>query len=214
VISVCYVVLLRVLQLVSLRFRSTEFKELEIVVLRHELAVLRRQAERPAFRSSDRLFLAAASRVLPRVTWCSFLVTPATLLRWHRRLVANHWTCARRRGRPPIGQDVRALIMRLARENPRWGYRRIVGELKGLGIVVSASTVKKVLRDERLVPGGKREGPSWREFLHAQAKSVIAVDFFTVDTVCSNACICCSSLTSATAASTGPAVRHIPTTRG
>jgi len=100
VISACYVALLRVLQLVSLRFRSTEFKELEIVVLRHELAVLRRQTARPAFRSSDRLFLAAASRVLPRVTWCSFLVTPATLLRCHRRLVANHWTYAR----PVVGR--------------------------------------------------------------------------------------------------------------
>jgi putative transposase len=98
VISVCYVALLRVLQLVCLRFRSAEFKELEIVVLRHELTVLRRQVARPAFRSSDRLFLAAASRLLPRVTWSSFLVTPATLLRWHRQLVANHWTYARRRG--------------------------------------------------------------------------------------------------------------------
>src|SRR5919201_3579428 len=161
VISVCYVVLLRVLQLVSLRFRSTEFKELEIVVLRHELAVLRRQAQRPAFRSSDRLFLAAASQLLPRVTWSSFLVSPATLLRWHRRLVANHWTCARRLGRPPIDADVRVLIVRLARENPRWGYPRIVGELKGLGVVVSATTVKKILREEQLGPAGKRPGPRW-----------------------------------------------------
>jgi transposase InsO family protein len=183
VISVCYVALLRVLQLVSLRFRSTDFKEREIVVLRHELAVLRRQTGRPAFRSSDRVFFAAASRLLPRVTWSSFLVTPATLLRWHRRLVANHWTYARRLGRPPIGQEVRALILRLARENPRWGYLRIVGELKGLGVVVSASTVKRVLRDERVGPAGKRTGPSWREFLRAQAQSAIAVDFFTVDTV-------------------------------
>src|SRR5262249_36272234 len=108
--------------------------------LRHQLAVLRRQTGRPAFRSSDRVFLAAASRLLPRVTWSSVVVTPATLLRWHRRLVANHWTYARRRGRPPIGQEVRALIIRLARENPRWGYLRIVGELKGMGVVVSAST--------------------------------------------------------------------------
>jgi putative transposase len=97
VISVCYVALLRVLQLVCLPFRSAECKELEIVVLRHELTVLRRQVARPAFRSSDRLFLAAASRLLPRVTWSSFLVTPAKLLRWHRRLVANQWTYARRR---------------------------------------------------------------------------------------------------------------------
>jgi putative transposase len=183
VLAVCYVALQRVLQLVCLFLRSTEFKELEVVVLRHELAILRRQVRRPAFRPTDRLFLTAASRLLPRVTWSSFLVTPATLLRWHRRLVANRWTCAGRSGRPPIGREVRALIARLARENPRWGYQRIVGELMGMGIVVSATTVKNVLRDEHLGPAGKRRSLSWREFLLAQAKSMIAVDFFTVDTV-------------------------------
>jgi len=183
VLAVCYVALQRVLHLVCLRFRSTAFKDLEIVVLRHELSVLRRQVPRPAFRPADRLFLAAASRMLPRGSWSSFLVRPATLLRWHRRLVANHWTYARRAGRPPISREVRALIVRLARENPRWGYFRLVGELKGLGVMVSATTVKKVLREERLGPAGTRKGPSWREFLRTQAKSAIAVDFFTVDTV-------------------------------
>ena len=118
-ISLCYVVLQRILQLVCLRFRSTPSKELEIVVLRHELAILRRQVRRPAFRSADRMFLAAASRVVPRDTWSSFLVTPATLLGWHRCLVARHWTFTRRAGRPPINCEVRALIVRLARENPR-----------------------------------------------------------------------------------------------
>jgi hypothetical protein len=127
--------------------------------------------------------LAAASRILPRVRWSSFVVTPATLLRWHRRLVAQRWTYPRRRGRPPIGQNVRQLIVRLARENPRWGYQRIVGELKGMGVCVSATTVKTILRSEHVDPAGERNGPSWREFLRAQAKSVIAVDFFTVDTV-------------------------------
>ena len=111
------------------------------------------------------------------------MVTPTTLLDWHRRLVANKWTFGRGSGRPPIGRQVRALIVRLAHENPRWGYQRIVGELKDLGIVVSATTVRKVMREEQLGPAGKRRGPSWREFLHAQAKSVIAVDFFTLDTV-------------------------------
>src|SRR5918995_4401347 len=111
------------LQLVSLLGRSTEFKELEIVVLRHELAVLRRQVRRPALRQADRVFLAAASRLLPRVKWSSFPVTPTTLLDWHRRLVANRWTYARRSGRPPIGRAVRAIV-RLAHENPRWGYHR------------------------------------------------------------------------------------------
>jgi len=129
------------------------------------------------------VFFAAASRLLPRVTWSSFLVTPATLLRWHRSLVTTRWTYARRRGRSPICQDIRLLIVRLARENPRWGYQRIVGELKGMGMVVSATTVKKVLRGEQLGPAGKRRGLSWREFLRTQARSVIAVDFFTVDAI-------------------------------
>jgi len=182
-LSVVYVALQRILQLGSLLFRSADSKELEIVVLRHELAILRRQVHRPTFRPADRWFLAAASRLLPRVKWSMFLVTPATLLRWHRWMVAKRWTYARRPGRPPIAKERRALIVRLARENPRWGYQRIVGELKGLAIVVSATTVKKILREAQLGPAGTRKGPSWREFLRAQAKSVIAVDFFTVDTV-------------------------------
>jgi putative transposase len=183
VLATLYVVLQRMLQLVNLLSRSAEFKELELVVLRHEVAVLRRQVRRPMLRPADRIFLTATSRVLPRANWSSFLVTPATLLNWHRRLMANRWTYARRSGRPPIGREVRALIVRFAHENPRWGYQRIVGELKGLGIVVSATTVRKILREERLGPAGQRKGPSWREFLRAQAKSIIAVDFFTVDTV-------------------------------
>jgi putative transposase len=120
---------------------------------------------------------------LPRPIWASFIVKPATLLDWHRRLVARRWTYRRRVGRTPLGREVRALILRLARENPRWAYQRIVGELKGLGVVVSATTVRKVLRAEHLGPAPRRSGPSWREFLRAQAKSVIAVDFLTVDTI-------------------------------
>jgi putative transposase len=182
-LSVAYVAFQRILQLVWLLYQSVGSKELEIVVLRHELAVLRRQIHRPTFRPADRWFLAAASRLLSRDKWSVFLVKPATLLRSHRWMVAKRWTYARRGGRPPIGKERRALIVRLARENPRWGYQRIVGELKGLAIVVSATTVRKILREEQLGPGRERNGPSWREFLRAQAKSVIAVDFFTVDTV-------------------------------
>jgi putative transposase len=182
-LSIVYVALQRILQLVTLLFCSADSKELEIVVLRHEVTILRRQVHRPTFRPADRWFLAAASRLFPRVKWPVFLVKPATLLRWHRRMVAKHWTYARRPGRPAIGKERRVLIVRLARENPRWGYQRIVGEPKGLGIVVSATTVKKILCEEQLGPAGRRKGPSWREFLRAQAKSVIAVDFFTVDTV-------------------------------
>jgi putative transposase len=157
--------------------------ELEIVVLRHELAILRRRTRRPTITWTDRLFLTAASRLLPRTRWRSFIVTPATLLRWHRRLVAKRWTYARRAGRPPIRREIRALVLRLARDNPRWGYQRIVGELKGLGITVSATTVRTWLRSEGLGPAGTRDGMTWREFLRAHRRSMLAVDFFTVETI-------------------------------
>src|SRR5829696_3373659 len=155
-LSLCYVVLGRVLQLAALRLRSNDFKQLEIVVLRHELAILRRRTLRPALTWTDRLFLAAASRILPRLRWRSFIVTPATLLRWHRRLISKGWTYARRVGRPPMRREIRELVLRLARENPRWGYLRIVGELKGLGIAVSATAVRAWLRAAGLGPAGQR----------------------------------------------------------
>ncbi len=181
--SLCYLVLRRLLQLAALRFRSDEFKELEIVVLRHELVVLRRQRDRPELNPADRVFLAAASCLLPRASWRSFFVTPATLLRWHRRLVARRWTYPGRVGRPPIAGEIRELVLRLARENPRWGYKRIAGELRGLGLTVSGSLVRNLLRQAGLGPAGERAGLSWREFLRAQAQSMLAVDFFTVETV-------------------------------
>ena len=124
-LSAWYVVLQRVLQLVVLRLRSREFKELEIVVLRHEMAILRRRTCRPSLMTADRVFLAATSRLLPRPQWNAFLVKPATLLDWHRRLVARRWTYRRRPGRRPMSREVRELILRIARENPRWGYRRV-----------------------------------------------------------------------------------------
>jgi putative transposase len=182
-LSFWYLAFRCMLQLVLLRPRSTEFKELEIVVLRHQLAVLRRRADRPQLTKTDRVFLAAASRLLPRSRWRSFMVTPTTLLRWHRRLVDRRWTYGGRNGGPPIGREIRELVLRLARENPRWGYQRIVGELNGLGIAVSATTVKKILRQAGLGPAGSRGGLSWRAFLRAQAQSMLAVDFFTVETI-------------------------------
>jgi transposase InsO family protein len=166
-----------------LRPRSEGFKELEIVVLRHELSVLRRQSRRPHPRSSERVFLAAASRLLPRSRWGSFVVTPTTLLRWHRRLVTRRWTYPSRSGRPPIGDEIRTLVLRLARENPPWGYARIAGEIKGLGLTVSATTVRKILRQAGIGPAGERGGLSWRAFLRQQAQSMLAVDFFTVETI-------------------------------
>ena len=182
--SLLYLARRRVIQLVVLRWRSRDFKELEIVVLRHELAILRRQVGRPALRPADRAFLAAASRFLPRQRWSSFFVTPDTLLRWHRRLVARRWTYpSQRPGRPPVGDEIRELVLRLARENPRWGYPRIVGELASLGLSVSATTVRKLLREAGLGPAGTRAGLSWREFVRGQAASMLACDLFTVDTV-------------------------------
>jgi putative transposase len=131
----------------------------------------------------DRLVLSAASRLLPRARWRSFIVTPATLRRWHRRLVTKRWTFVRPVGRPPMRREIRDLVVRLARENPQWGYPRIVGELKGLGLTVSATTVRAWLRAARLGPAGKRGEMTWRAFIRAHRQSLLAVDFFTVETI-------------------------------
>ena len=185
VTSLLYLLFRRVLAIAALRVRSREFKELEIVVLRHELAVLRRQVARPRLDERDRLFLAAASRLLNSAGRPSFFVSPETLLGWHRRLVRRRWTYAHRRpGRPAVSAELRELVLRLARENPRWGYQRIVGELAGIGQRVSASTVAKLLRDAGVSPAGVRAELNWREFLRANAASMIACDFFTVETLC------------------------------
>jgi transposase InsO family protein len=182
--SLLYVMCGRVRALVLLCFRSSEYKELEIVVLRHEIAVLRRQVSCPALRPADRAFLAAASRLLPRARWHSFFVTPETLLAWHRRLVARRWTYpGRRPGRPKVSRDVHELILRLARENPRWGYRRITSELIGLGVQISQTSVRNVLMGAGIGPAGERGALSWRDFIRGQAQSIIACDFFTVDTI-------------------------------
>jgi hypothetical protein len=128
--------------------------------------------------------LAAASRLLPRARWRSFFVTPETLLAWHRRLVAQHWTYPRRRpGRPKVSRDVRELVLRLARENPRWGYQRIAGELVALGVQIPPTSVRRILASAGLGPAGRRGGLSWREFIRGQAQGMLACDFFTVDTI-------------------------------
>ncbi len=159
-------------------------KDIEILVLRHQLKVLRRQVGRPRLRPVDRALLATAARVVPRDRWASFLVTPQTLLRWHRELVRRKWTYpAKRRGRPPIDPEICELIFRMARENSRWGCMRIQGELRGLGIRVGATTIRSILRRSGLGPAPRRSGPSWSEFLRAQAEGVLACDFFTVETV-------------------------------
>ncbi len=140
-VSAVYVVVCRLLELIVLVGRGDRAKELEILVLRHELSILRRQVNRPRFQPHDRLLLAAFSRMLPRRSWNAFFVQPETLLYWHRRLVARRWTYPHRPpGRPPISPDGRELILRLARENSNWGYLRIVGELRKLGLAVSATS--------------------------------------------------------------------------
>jgi len=184
VVSVLYLLFRRALAVAALRFRSAEFKELEIVVLRHELGVLQRQVARPRLDERDRVFLAAASRLLSGASRSSFFVRPETLLGWHRRLVRRRWTYARRPpGRPAVSPELREVVVRLARENPRWGYQRIVGELAGVGQRVSATTVAKILRQAGVSPAGARAELSWREFLRAHAASMIACDFFTVETL-------------------------------
>jgi hypothetical protein len=182
--SFAYLVVRNLFALVWLVGRPRRSKELEILVLRHELAILRRQASRPKLTRADRALLAALSRSLPPTAWAAFSFKPETSLRWHRQLIARRWTYAHRSpGRPPLERSLRELILRLARENPHWGYKRIVGELKGLGIAVSATSVRKVLLAARMQPAPQRTHSSWRAFLRAQAASMIACDFLTVETI-------------------------------
>jgi putative transposase len=182
-LSFLYRAFVSILDLLVLGRRSELGKGVELVVLRHQLEVLRRQVKRPPLRATDRALLAAMTRVLPDQRRQGLLVTPQTLLRWHRDLVRRRWTYEKRRaGRPPVAAETRALVLRLARENPRWGYQRIAGELAKLGLEVSPSTVRRLLSVAGLGPAPRRAGSTWREFLRQQAKGIVACDFFTVET--------------------------------
>jgi transposase InsO family protein len=167
------------------RGRRSEFaKDVELLVLRHQLVVLARQQPRPSFRAADRAFLAALGRMLPPRGRHALIVKPQTLLRWHRELVRLRWTQPQRRGgRPPVEGRVRELVLGLARENPRWGYPRIAGELLKLGVHISPSTVRRLLLSAGLKPAPRRAGPSWRDFLRQQGATILACDFFTVETI-------------------------------
>jgi transposase InsO family protein len=180
-----YLIFRQLLGWLVLLARRSATNNVELLVLRHEVAVLRRQVVRPRLDWADRAVLAGLARLLPRPSWHRLFVRPETLLRWHQDLVRRRWSYPHRRGRPGVALEIRDLVLRLARENPTWGYRRIHGELGRLGYKgrIGASTVWAILHRAGVEPAPKRSALTWRQFLRAQAKSVLAVDFFTVDTV-------------------------------
>ena len=177
-VALAYRLLVTVLSWLALLARSSSAKDVEILVLRHEVAVLRRTNLRPRMSWTDRAVLAALTRIMPKGLRVRRIVTPGTLLRWHRRLVAAKWRQPRPPGRPPVPDELVALIVRLARENTRWGVVRIQGELRRLGHQIAASTVRKILRAHRIPPPSAND-ESWRVFLRAHAATLLAADFST-----------------------------------
>ena len=184
--KIVYLLVRRILGLAVLISRSDLARDAELLVLRHENAVLRRHAGRVLYDPADRVWLAALARLIPRRRWAAiFPITPATLLAWHRRLVTGKYDTSKRRtpGRPPTGPGITRLVVRLAKENPLWGHRRIHGELTKLGVTVAPSTVWEILHAAGIDPAPRRSGPTWRQFLHAQVAGILAVDFLHADTV-------------------------------
>ena len=186
IFSVGYLLVRCLLGCLMVLARREVSKDAELPVLRHENAVLRRQTSRVRYRSGDRLWLSALSRLIPRRRWGEvFAVTPATLLAWHRRLAARKWDYTSRRppGRPSTAAAIRKLVIRIATDNPTWGHRRVQGELVKLGHPIAASTVWQILHDAGIDPAPRRAGPTWKQFLTAQARTILAVDVVHVDTV-------------------------------
>jgi putative transposase len=183
-LSFLYRAFCSVIQILRLIAREDTDLAIEVVVLHHEVAVLRRQVNRPALEPAARALLAGLARLPPRRRRGRFFVQPATLLRWHRDLVAKRWTYAHGRpGRPTIPKGTTAVVLRLAKENPTWGYRRVHGELATMGIPIAPSSVWATLKRHGIDPSPRRAGPTWAEFLAAQARGLMACDFFHVDTV-------------------------------
>ena len=182
-IRLVYLFMIRVFGWLMLLARRGAAKDAEILVLRHEVAVLRRQVVRPGPGWADRAVLAARAQLRPGHLRLHRIVTPATLLAWHRRLAGTKWTHPDAPGRPPVPDEVCALVEQLARQNPRWGYRRSQGELLGLGYQVGEGTIRRILAAAGLGPAPRRASPAWRQFLAAQASGILACDFLHVDTV-------------------------------
>jgi putative transposase len=178
-----YLLMIRVFDWLALHARSDTSKDAEILVLRHEVAVLRRQIARPKPDWADRAMIAALTRLLPRHLRLHRIVPPATLLAWHRRLTKKKWTYPNAAGRPPVPEETRELVRRLAGQNPRWGHRRIQCELLGLGYRIGAGTIRRILAAAGLAPAPRRASPTWRQFLASQASGILACDFLPVDTV-------------------------------
>jgi putative transposase len=178
-----YLLMVRLFGWLALLARSDISKDVEILVLRHEVAVLRRQIARPEPDWADRAVVAALTRLLPWHLRLHQIVTPGTLLAWHRRLIKNKWTYPNPTGRPPVPEEIRELVQQLARQNPRWGHRRIQGELRGLGHRVGAGTIRRILAAAGLTPAPRRASPTWRQFLASRAPWILACDFLRVGTV-------------------------------